>query len=332
LYQVNEAKYDVAALDMEPALGTPLLRSDSLVVKLPDGGVEVTYLLDATRDLYLLDHRLDGRPVLPLAMAMELMVEVAARAWPHLRVATVTNLRLLQGLVLDATPSTGTPIPASYTPCRLRVTARPVRAVGDADNHTVDITISGDQPAGTAPPRMHYRCTTVLARRAPVPPVVSIPPLEAPVAFPLSVADAYRQWLFHGRLLKGIAQLENVASSGIAAKLVSSSARRLLADAGQGPWQIDPVVTDSVMQLLILWARHTIDGTTLPNFVGTYHRYGSLDDPLLRCELRVAPETQAGPLVRATVWLLGADGRLLGLMHDLEATASTALNRLSGAL
>ena len=38
--------------------------------------------LDLARDLYLRDHRLDGRPVLPFAVAMELMAEVAAAGWP----------------------------------------------------------------------------------------------------------------------------------------------------------------------------------------------------------------------------------------------------------
>ena len=54
--------------------------------------------MDLERDLYLRDHRLDGRPVLPFAVALELMAEVAAAGWPDREVIAVRHVRLLRGI------------------------------------------------------------------------------------------------------------------------------------------------------------------------------------------------------------------------------------------
>ena len=52
----------------------------------------------------LADHVLDGRPVFPAAMALELMAETAALVRPDLAVAEVRDLRMLSGIVLDGDP------------------------------------------------------------------------------------------------------------------------------------------------------------------------------------------------------------------------------------
>ena len=57
--------------------------------------------LTVTRDRYLDDHRVDGRPVLPFAVAMELMAEVAAATRPGADVAGLRGIRLLHGVVVD---------------------------------------------------------------------------------------------------------------------------------------------------------------------------------------------------------------------------------------
>src|SRR5204862_7868071 len=65
------------------------------------GTVQFLRVLDPSTDLYLQDHRLDGRPVLPLAFATEFMAEAAQAACPDLRVVAVRNLQLLKGIVVD---------------------------------------------------------------------------------------------------------------------------------------------------------------------------------------------------------------------------------------
>ncbi|HEY0583240.1 MAG TPA: SDR family NAD(P)-dependent oxidoreductase, partial [Chloroflexota bacterium] len=73
----------------------PLLGPDVELVRHADGSGELLHTLDVGRDPYLNDHRLDGRPVLPFAMALELMAEAAGLGWPQLEVTTVSEQRVL---------------------------------------------------------------------------------------------------------------------------------------------------------------------------------------------------------------------------------------------
>src|SRR5205823_746166 len=68
--------------------------------------VTVLRTFDPAVDLYLRDHRLDGKPVVPLAVATELMAEVVQAAWPDLHVSAVRDLQLLKGVVLADGPVT----------------------------------------------------------------------------------------------------------------------------------------------------------------------------------------------------------------------------------
>ena len=57
--------------------------------------------LDPSTHLYLQDHQLDAKPVLPAAMAMELMAEVVQKGWPEWQVVGIRALRVLKGIILE---------------------------------------------------------------------------------------------------------------------------------------------------------------------------------------------------------------------------------------
>jgi hypothetical protein len=52
-------------------------------------------------DLYLEHHKLDGKPVLPMAMVLEMFAEVAAAANPGKHVGQIRDLKMLRGVVFD---------------------------------------------------------------------------------------------------------------------------------------------------------------------------------------------------------------------------------------
>ncbi len=76
-----------------------LLRAESTLL---DGVLEFVCELDPGYDRYLDHHRLDGKPVVPLAVATELIAEAAASGWPKRQVVALRDLRPLHGIVLDA--------------------------------------------------------------------------------------------------------------------------------------------------------------------------------------------------------------------------------------
>jgi hypothetical protein len=147
--------------------------------------------------------------------------------------------------------------------------------------------------------------------------------------FPMSAAEAYRQWLFHGPLFQGITEIEGISTKGMAAICTTSSPRRCLMGEADGRWLIDPVVFDSGLQLIILWARAHRDMTPLPSRFRRYRRFGSFAGPSIRCHLQ-ANAASDGHAVHANLFFIGADGSLLGVLEDLECNSSKALNRLAG--
>ena len=321
----------------------PLLNGRARTVRRNDHTIEVVRELDPSYDLYLLDHQLDGKPVMPMAIGLELLSEVAAaftlptrsRSRPDLRLAAMRELRVLRGITLENGPRT------------LRVTATPqtrsAAAPGTGDLRRVDLRAeTGAAAPGTGErPHLCYTATAELRSGAPPAPLTTPLTLTHPRALPLSIEEAYEQWLFHGPLFAGIVDVEGLGENGIIGRLSPSSPRRCLAEASEAPlrgatalhgataWLIDPVIVDSGLQLIILWARTYLDMTPLPSRLGCYHWLAPPSRGEVRCEIRIRA-TPGGPSVHNDLKFFDPDGRLIGWMEDMEATCSKALNRLGG--
>jgi hypothetical protein len=250
--------------------------------------------------------------VLPMAVALELMAELAQKGWPDLQVIGLRELQLLKGVVLDKGP-------------------RAVRAIARAqvepphDRAGVDVNVELRDPSGAGP--VFYRATVELAATLPEPPRYEA--LEEHLrAFPMSVEEAYRQWLFHGPRLAGITAIEGIADRAIHAVLDASAPPPCFKVAPQGRWLVDPVMFDSGLQLFLLWARANLDKTPLPSRFTRYRRFGSLSDTKLRCHMRVLDRSR-DPLYYMNVAFIGPDGRLVGLLEEMEGACSRSLNRLA---
>ena len=290
----------------------PLLNDHSKVIPQTGGSIEVVRTLDPAFDLYLLDHQLDGRPVMPMAMGLELLAEVASEAVPDMRLDAVRELRVLRGVTLDHGPKT------------LRVVATPNRH-GDG-SVTVDL-----RAETAAPPADRTRvCYSASAEFGLNSAASSVEPLVLtdPRPLSMSVAEAYERWLFHGPLFAGIVDVEAIGTNGIIATLAPSSPRRCLATANGSQWLIDPVVVDSGLQMLILWARSYVDMTPLPSRLGCYHRLGGGGEGHLRCEVCIRSGPQ-NAVIHADMMFYDSAGKLTGWLEDMEVTCSKALNRLS---
>ena len=282
---------------------------------------DVVRRLDPHVDVYLRDHQIDGRPVLPFAMALELMAEVAAAGWPAYEVLELSQVRLLRGI---SVPADG---------CEVLISARATRGqtAGEASlpgGLLVDVTIVGH---GAEPARPHYQARVRLGRPADLAEKLpDAPPLGGATGrLPLSLPHAYRDWLFHGPLFQHVSEVEAIGLAGARSTLRASIPSACVVGAAGAEWLIDPVVVDSALQVNVLWARHHWDMTILPGYLERYRRLGSLRGGPLRHELRIRPDTRA-PLVRADHYVYDANQRLQGVLYGMEGTGSSALNRLAG--
>jgi acyl transferase domain-containing protein/NAD(P)H-dependent flavin oxidoreductase YrpB (nitropropane dioxygenase family)/ABC-type nitrate/sulfonate/bicarbonate transport system substrate-binding protein/NAD(P)-dependent dehydrogenase (short-subunit alcohol dehydrogenase family) len=299
------------ATPSERVRGFPFISTGASLTRLPDGAVEILRTLDPAQDLYLNDHRLDGKPVLPMAMALELMAEAASAGWPDLALVEMKDLRLLRGLVLEDGPKP------------VRIVARPLTHPS-RDDMEVDVSIVGTEQR--AP--LHYRVIARLEAGLPTPPPVETLSLVEEVTLPFTLEKVYREWLFHGPLMAGVAKIKGIGANGIIGDLIPSMPEKCLVGAPGVPWIFDPVVMDSALQLAIVWSRTHWDMTPLPARFQSYRRFGPLSGSKINCQIRIRPDS-AGHIIHCYAAFFGSDGQLLGLIEDAEGVCSKALNRLA---
>jgi acyl transferase domain-containing protein len=300
----------------------PLISTRDSLSREVDDTIRLIRKLDVARDTYLNDHKLDGNPVLPMAMAMELMAEVAMSGWQGYELSEISDLQVLQGIVLEDGQ------------LDLQVTAKPLAEASERADTTAETSTQIEVSIASAneSQRVYYRAKGKLQKELPPPISQMSIYLEEERLFPMDVREAYRQWLFHGPTFHGITEIEGMGSNGIIAKLNSSSPQDCLVSASEqlakSKWIIDPVVIDSGLQLIILWARENLDMTPLPTSMLRYRRFGSMSGQKIECQVHIHVGSVSNILISKFLFF-GEDGHLLGLMESMKGVCSKALNRLS---
>ncbi len=298
------------------ALNSLPLLQNMTTFKETNGLLEIAKRLDPAQDLYLRDHRLDLKPVLPAAMAIELIAEVAQMAWPELKVFAVKDARVFKGIVLEGT----------YRDVRISAISREFIAP-HPETIQLDVTIKDNE----LPEIIFYKATVVLKQNLPHSKQYELPTNDGMKAFAISARDAYRELLFHGPQFQCIQSIDGISEQGMLVTLLPSSPRECLADQPLGQWLIDPIVTDSGPQLALLWARTYLDITPLPSRFKEVRIFKPFhSSPLIRCYFQVLREFGKHS-VYADVFYVDHEGYLLGMIKGLESTGSKSLNRLAGS-
>lgn len=280
----------------------------------PDGSIEIIKRLDPAEDLYLQDHSLDGKPVLPAAMAIELMAEAIGLGWPDWKIAALKDVRVLKGIILKDNSLS------------VRILVRPNgNTVSAKETIELDASIADIQRRE----KVFYRTTAVLRRHLSDPARYEIPSDPGMKMFPKSPEEAYDKWLFHGPRFQCIKHIEGVSGRGILATIAPSSPKDCLAGNPRGNWFFDPVILDSGPQLVILWAREYLDITPLPSRFKKVCLFKPFHlSPNVRCYVKISDESKNNS-VYADVFFIGQEGQLLGTVEGLESIGSKSLNRLA---
>jgi acyl transferase domain-containing protein/NAD(P)H-dependent flavin oxidoreductase YrpB (nitropropane dioxygenase family)/NAD(P)-dependent dehydrogenase (short-subunit alcohol dehydrogenase family) len=275
------------------------------------GDIELTCTFDLDSHPYLLDHTLDLRPVLPAAVGLEIIAEAAQYAWPDLEVISVTNFRVLNGIVLkdnrvSVRVTASWEVPTSRTQKDVAVRVEISHPFKDAKFYQALVIL------GVASPTTELNPERVTALRP----------------YPWSVSTAYEQFLFHGPVFRSIEDIHGVNERCISASLVPSSPPRLLRETAAKEWLIDPLVVDGAFQLAILWARQHSDVTVLPVGFDRFSRIAPLVGSRIICNLVTQPN-DCNHVIEAEVSFLDDAGCLLAMIEGMEFSGSKSLNRLS---
>lgn len=285
---------------------TPLL-AGSIVRQFANGRLEVEVELQQELP-YLNDHRIDGKPVLPLAIATAMMAELARAAAPAAIVSQIAELRQFQGIILDS-PSV-----------RIRISGEPL----DADSRW-RVRIADSR----LPLRTLYQAEVQLA--ADYPPAPSASHLGAiNGGFPKSVEEAYLTWMFHDRTFWLIDEFHGIDRQRIDATIRPSCPRDAIGEHVTCEWTIDGVALDVAPQMIGFWSRARFDITPLPNRIASLQCFGSLAGEPLRCIVQLRQESNGGENIADVYYV--RDGKIVVQLAGLEAVGSAELNRITGVL
>jgi hypothetical protein len=275
------------------------------------GAVTLEHRLSLDADPYLIDHCMDGKPVLPAAAGLEYMAQFVAAGWPEWRVAEMLDVRALSGIVFEGN---------GHRDLILRA-----RSSTHSEAGQQAVTVEILDPSRKA---ANYRATAVLMPRLPEAPVADNDLLVG--AERMEASRAYSEFLFHGerfRLLRGI---DGLSIAGIDAAVMPSTPRAFLgAHVNGARWLFDPGMMDLPPQLAFLWARVHRDMGALPSRFGRVARYGNtpVSGPLsLRMRLKAGAHDLA---LIYDAQFVDANGLVRVAIFDGESTMSPALNRLA---
>ena len=295
------------APEMGPLLGrvTPIAR--------PTGERIVPLRLDPARHLYLQEHVLDAKMVLPMAAALELMAEAAHALWPGWRVVEVREHKMLRGVELDRS---GRDLQVFLSP----------PPYGSSEGFDVSAALQSDLGAGRA--LTHYRCVVRLEQALPV-----AMPAERGLHDDkmLTVAKAYGEWLFHGPRFQVIEHVDGLSPAGSGARVRASHPSEWLARQGADSpgWLFDPALLDAAAQMAWLWARAYRDESALPARFGRVVRYRDRLPARMHMEYERMASTDP-TLIRGNVTFFDEHGQAVMAIEELDSVASAALNRLGG--
>ncbi|MBA2750211.1 MAG: SDR family NAD(P)-dependent oxidoreductase, partial [Tatlockia sp.] len=277
----------------------------------PNSTVTLEHTFSLANDPYLQDHCLDGKPVVPAAVALEWIAEFVQSAWPELVVAEIHELRVLRGLVLEAKG-----IPVLFS----------ARASSHADAESLEISVEILDPLCRIP---YYRASVVMRSDFESAPTNPFLPLTSGKA--LIPATVYEQYLFHGGRFQLLTEVARLNEQGVDAVVQSSQPQQWLTSSSQ--WLFDPGVIDTAPQIAIAYLRDRIDSTPLPTRFGKVTRYGITPNKALNLAWRVTSSPSSdSPLLVYDAVFYDAQGKVYLWLQNVESTCSPALNRLANKL
>jgi len=239
-------------------------------------------VLSTETDPFLLDHAIDGVPVLPLASASDLLAWIAGAEPPF----ALTDVRLFQGVTVTE-------------PVELQLSAR------------------GDRVELRQGPR---RALAYQGRVRPLVQAIDDPgPRQGGDEPELPLADFYRDITFHGPLLQGITAIDRLGPDFVAGRVRVERPATFTPGTSRASFAVDPLVLDSAMQLsaYVAWIRYKRAGT--PVALGRYAQVAPFPQTgELIAEVTFGPID--GDRFTGTLWLRDpSTGALLAVAEQVVA-------------
>lgn len=306
---------------------------DAFTREVEAGVYEFESTLNPEIDLYLKDHTFDSVPVMPMAMALEMMAEAAASLCPDKQLVNVNRLDIPAGIVFESKTKV------------ISVVASKTQETGEAS--VVEATVL------TGNKRSHFKASFELKSKIAkngngaghrtdglvaipsfVPTKTTIDELckDIKSTSPLPTQQSiYSEYMFHGPLFQGVTSVKALGEDGIVGELLASDPQKCISrDTKGNDWTIDPILLDSAMQLAGVWARQYLDITVLPTGFKRLHLgdISQLTQDKYFAKVFITAGTTARELT-CDVAIYTESGELAMVIEGLGGIGSKSLNRLA---
>jgi 3-hydroxymyristoyl/3-hydroxydecanoyl-(acyl carrier protein) dehydratase len=264
----------------------------------PQGDVSIEINVNKNHP-YLQDHIIDEEPVLPMAVAMELMAEAVAKAYGEgWQIVEVTDAQLFKGVFVNSAD-----YPLSI---KMKMTSH-----GMDGNSLVKarITSTGDKPVP------HYGATIVLA------PVfgsssVTVPEINWKNKHPITVNEAYDKWLFHGKSFQVITSIDEFCEQGAKCKVRTTKQSDLLGGSSDKQWLFDPAIVDATAHMSVLWMAVLRNLFALPVKFGRIVRFAeNMPQEVIMNYIVTAENSEA---ITVDVYFEDDNGQVLMLIESMQ--------------
>ena len=256
----------------------------------------------------LKSHLLDGRPVVPFALAAEWVGSGALHANPGLMLIGIDDMRVLSGIKVDETGAT--------------VTVMAGKPVKSGTAFEVAVRIKSDNSKKET---VHYGARAVLAAAYEKPPVFVEPASFAASGYTRTAAELYDTVLFHGKDLHGICEVVACTKEGIKATVSSApSPKQWIRRPVRNTWLADPLALDSAFQMAIVWCHEQAGMVCLPVSFKSFRQYRTAF-PADGVTAVLAVTNRTSRKMGGDVFFLDGNGAMVACMTGFEAVMDKSL-------
>ena len=295
--------------DQQPARSAPKSNKDNML------NLAFEQQISLQSHPVLDSHRLNGKPVVPMALITELLGHAALHANPGLNLVGLDQVRLMKGIVLENNLS--------------EIKLMTGKAQYCESAFVVPVEIHNGTKERT--PVIHCRAKAILAEDLPPSPDFDQDHLLEPTPDILEAGQAYDRMLFHGPAFHGIKRLIRVDDNGLTALLkLAPPPKDWLREPLRGHWIADPLVLDCAFQMAIIWSRTICGKPSLPSYIDSYRQYTSSFPAQGVTAVMQVSENGENKLVSSFV-LLDDQRKIVARMDGYEAIMDPNLERAFNA-
>ena len=252
---------------------------------------------------------MNGKAVLPVAVAAELLSQAAVAVNPGLTFVGYDEMRLQKGVVLDKDSQ-----------------------ILHLYSETAELQPDGTYKAiaelrtdGAKWQHVNAKAEIILAPKGFALKVPEVQKVDISKKYNHSIKEAYSQCLFHGEFLQALRQVKGWSNDGMVAV---SKTSKPLADWFKEPmftnWQSDPLMIDAAYQLMILWTTEALGAPSLPNYAKSYRQFiKSFDGQEVTISAKAAKKSTSSAI--ATIEFITKDGNVAAIIDGYECTINAAL-------